>query len=108
MCTNRTVSAIGSIAASLQRVEPNESAGIDLAVLGIPLSLSIRERSRRVLRELTAAEQEGRRRGWMVNPYDLVPSSEITIEIGARWRTMRSSDGIRAQLEDRLNDMTAG
>ncbi len=80
-----------------------------IQILGETLELSISERSRQQCRELTKAEQEDKRRGFLVRPYDVVPSGVLALRIENTWGGRSSwTDGQRDRLEARLNDVVEG
>jgi len=72
----------------------------EVTVLGEPVTIHMRERLKRVIRDLTPEEHQRRRQGSEVNPYVTHPTGELGFYLE---RGCVSKDSPKAPLEERLN-----
>ncbi len=75
----------------------------DVTVLGETMTIFLRERLRRRIRDLTSDEQRRRRAGHEVDPYELEPTGELSLHIDNSYGRSRASDSKNLQLEECLN-----
>jgi hypothetical protein len=74
-----------------------------ISVLGESYRVFMKERLRRIVRDLTPEEHKRRCEGLDVFPYELVPTGELALHLDS-WPSRAVADRKKARLEDLLNE----